>query len=98
MDDEKEKTCLLIDIAIPDASYVNTEETEKLRKYKDLVIEFSRMWKVRTKIVLVIFGALGTIKKGLDQNFRLLSGHPRDIELQKVTLMSTAHNIPKVLG
>jgi hypothetical protein len=30
-------------IAIPDDSNVNTEETEKLRKYKDLMIEFSRM-------------------------------------------------------
>ena len=51
--DKKEKTCLLIDIAIPDDSNVNTKETEKLRK----------------KIVQVIIGALGTIKKGLDQNF-----------------------------
>jgi hypothetical protein len=31
-------------------------------------MEFSRIWKVRTVIVLVIFGALGTIKKGLDHN------------------------------
>ena len=92
MDDEKEKTCL------PDDSNVNTEETEKLRKYKDLVIEFSRKWKLRTKIVLVVFVALGTLKKGLDQNLRLLSGHPWAIEPQKITLMSTAHSIHKVLG
>jgi len=37
---------------------------------KDLEIEFSRMWKVRTKIVPVITGALGTIKNGLDQNLQ----------------------------
>jgi hypothetical protein len=43
LDDRKEETCLLIGIAIPDDSNVNTEETEKLRKYKDLMIEFSRM-------------------------------------------------------
>jgi len=54
--------------------------------------------KVRTKIVPVITGALGTIKKGLDQNIQLLPGHPSAIELQKVTLMSTAHIICKVLG
>ena len=34
--DEKEKTCLLIDISIPDDSKFNTKETEKLSKYKDL--------------------------------------------------------------
>jgi hypothetical protein len=42
---------LLIDTAIPDDSNINTKETEKLSKYKDLEIEVSRMWKVRTKIV-----------------------------------------------
>jgi hypothetical protein len=32
---KKEKTCLLIDIAIPDNSNVNTKETEKWSKYKE---------------------------------------------------------------
>jgi hypothetical protein len=57
MHDEKERTCLLIDISITDDSKVNTKETEKLSKYKDLEIEASRMWKVRTEIVPVIIGA-----------------------------------------
>jgi len=56
------------------------------------------MWKVRTKIVPVIIGSLRAIKKGLDQNHQLLPGHPSAIELQKITLMSTAHNVRKVLG
>jgi len=52
---------------------------------------------VRTKIVPVIIGALRTIKKGLDKNLQLLPGHPSATELQKITLMSTAHIIHKVL-
>jgi len=56
------------------------------------------MRKVRTKIVPVITGALGTSKMGLDQNFQLLPGHPSAIELQKITLMSTVHIISEVLG
>jgi len=47
---KKEKTCLLIAIAIADESNFNTKETKKLSKYKDLEIEVSRMWKVRTKV------------------------------------------------
>jgi len=39
------------------------------------------MWKVRTKIVSDINGALGTIKKGLDQNIHLLPGHLSATEL-----------------
>ena len=63
----------------------------------DLEIEISRMWKVRTKIVPVIIGELGIFKKGLDQNLRLLPGHPLARELQ-ITLINTTHIICKVLG
>ena len=38
------------------------------------------------------------ITKGLDQNLQLLPGHLSAIELQTVTLKSTAHCIRKVLG
>jgi hypothetical protein len=63
--DKKERTCLLIDRAIPDNSNINTKEIEKLSKYKDMVIMVSRMLKVRTKIVPVIIWAVVTVKKGL---------------------------------
>jgi hypothetical protein len=51
--------------AIPDYSNLNIKDTEKLKRYKDLEAEVSRMWKVRPKIVPVTIGALGTIKKRL---------------------------------
>ena len=56
------------------------------------------MCKARTKIVPGIVGGLGTMKKGLDQNLQLFSGHPSATELQKVTLMNTAHIVRKMLG
>jgi hypothetical protein len=95
---KKEKTALLIDIAIPDDSKFNTRVAETLSNYKDLETVVSMVWKVRTKIVPVIIGASGTIKKGAVQNLQLLRGHPWAIELQKVTLMSIAHSIRTVLG
>jgi hypothetical protein len=52
--------------------------------------EVSRVLKVRTKIVPVIFGALGTIKKRSDQNLQLLPWHPSATQLQKITQISTA--------
>jgi len=94
--DKKEKTCLVIDVAIADDTNFNTKESEKLSEYKYLEIQVNKMWKVRTKIVPI--GALGTIKKGLDQNLKLLPGHPSVIELQKITLISTTHIILRVLG
>jgi len=80
-------------MALPDDSNVNTKETEKLSKCEDVEIEVSRMWKVRTEIVPVVIGALGTIEKGLDQNLQFLPGHPSATELWKIALMSTAHSV-----
>jgi hypothetical protein len=54
--------------------------------YKDLEIKVSRIWKVRTKIMAAIIGALGTIKKGLNQNLQLLPGYLSATGLQKITL------------
>jgi len=80
--DNKEKTCPLIDIAIPDNPNVNTKEAEKLSKYKVLETEVSRMWKLRKKIVSFIIGAFGTIKKGSDQKRQFLQFYPSSMELQ----------------
>jgi hypothetical protein len=70
---------------------INTKATEKLSRYKNLEIDVSMMWKMMTKTVPVVIGALGTIKKELDQNLQLLPGHPSAIELQNVTLVITVH-------
>jgi hypothetical protein len=72
------------------------KKTEKLSKYIDLESEVSRMWKVRTKVVPVITGALRTIQKVFEQNLQSLPGHPSAMGLQKITLMSTANITIKV--
>ena len=56
------------------------------------------MWKVRTNILPVIIGALGTIKKGLDQNLQLLPGNLLAIELQKITLNALPTTFVKCWG
>jgi hypothetical protein len=88
---------LLIDVAIPDELNVKTTETKKLRKYLDLEIEVSRMWKVRTKIVPVIIGDFGTIKKGLDQNLLLCPGQP-PVGRRTTQCHANQHIIRTVLG
>ena len=39
-------------------------EFQKLSKYKDLRIEVTKMWKLKTKVIPVVTGALGMIKNG----------------------------------
>jgi len=94
----QEKTCIMIDMAIPSERNVTIKEVEKLSKYKDLEIEISRMWGMKTTTVPVVIGALGLIKKGLDKRIQQIPGNPTIPELQKIVLLGSAHIIRKTLS
>ena len=51
---KKEKTCTLIDVAIPADRNVVQKEAEKKLKYKSLCIEIQRMWNMKCSIIPVI--------------------------------------------
>jgi hypothetical protein len=48
---KKEKTCILIDVAIPADRNVVRKEKEKKLKYKSLCIEIQRMWNLKCTII-----------------------------------------------
>ena len=70
---------------------------EKLSKYKDLGIEISTIWGLKTETVSVVIGALGQVKKGLGK-YVVLPGNINIEELQKISLLDTAHILRKVLS
>jgi hypothetical protein len=61
--DNEKRTCMLIDVAIPGDRNVIKKEAEKILKYKDLKIEIQCMWNVKTNVIPVIIGVMGTISK-----------------------------------
>ena len=63
---KKEKTCTLIDVAIPADRNVVQKEAEKKLKIKEFIcIEIQRMWNLKCTIVPVITGANGTVTRSL---------------------------------
>ena len=70
---------------------------EKILKYKDLTIEIQCMWKVKTRAILVIIGATGTISKSLRKYICNIPGNHEVKELQKTVILGTAHILRKVL-
>ena len=92
----KTKTCKFIDMAVPSDRNTSVKVTEKLSKYKDLEIETSRMWGMRTETIPVIIGGLGAIKKGLETYLGRIPGQISISELQKITLLGTAHILRRV--
>jgi phage pi2 protein 07 len=62
---KEDKTCLLIDVAIPSDKTVIQKEAEKELKYKNLSIEIQRMWNMKYLVIPVIIGATGIVRKSL---------------------------------
>jgi hypothetical protein len=91
------RTCTLIDVAISGDRNVIKKEAEKILKYKDLTTEIQRMWNVKTKVILVIIGATGTISKAFRKYVSNRPGNDGVKELQKTTILGTAHILRKEL-
>ena len=56
-------------MSVPSDSNISAKEFEKLSKYKDLEIEIAKTWKMKTKTIPVIVGAIGMIKRGTQKFF-----------------------------
>ena len=51
----------IIDEAIPEDIRTKIKKQEKIEKHQELTRELSRLWKVKTTVIPVAIGALGTI-------------------------------------
>jgi hypothetical protein len=82
----KSNTYLPIDIALPVDSDGNTKENGKQRNCKDLEIEFSRVWKVGTKIVPVVNWSIGN-------DYEMISSEPSVVPRSPVGHRATEGHI-----
>ena len=95
--EKSEKNCQIIDVAIPEDRRVRAKEDKKIEKYQDLAREVRKMWGVRTKVIPIVVGALGTIPLRLKENLRTI-GVDTSIELiQRSVLLGSARILTKVL-
>ena len=98
MKDKRERRCKIIDVAIPSDNNASVKVAEKLSKYKDVEIEISRMWDMKTDTTPVMIGALGLVKKGLERYIYNIPGNINIFEIQKIAILGTAHILRRVLS
>ena len=95
--DKEAMTCKIIDVAIPEDTGVQAKEDEKVQKYQDLAREIRKMWGMRTQVIPVVMGALGTVPKRLEKYLESL-GVRTPIELiQRTALLGTARILRQVI-
>ena len=92
--DSVNSTCKLIDMTVPPDRNIALKETEKNKKnkYKDLELEMQRMWHMKTVVIPVVVGALGTMKKGMVENINKVSKRATMTEIQKICMLLTGLN------
>jgi hypothetical protein len=94
---KKEKTCTLIDVAIPADKNVVQNEAEKKLKYNSLCTEIQRMCNLKCMIIPVTTGATGIVTEGLRMNLEAITGKHSAESLLKTAILGTSHIIRKVL-
>ena len=85
-------------MAVPSDRNTSVKVAEKLSKYKDLEIEVTKMWGMKTTTVPVVIGALEVIKKGIEKHIEKIPGKINITELQKIALLGSSHILRKVLS
>ena len=96
--EKSERKWTLIDFSVPMDQNVENKEREKCENYAPLASEIRKDYKVRSEIVPVVIGALGTVPKGLAGNLKKI-GVPDVIGcLQTSALLGTVRILKNVLS
>ena len=57
-----------------------------------------RMWHMKTVVIPVVVGALGTVKEGMVENVKNVSERATMTEIQKICMQGSARILRKVLS
>ena len=95
---KKEKSCQIIDIAVPGDLRVHVKEGEKVEKYGDLKREIARLWSLKkVEVIPVVVGALGAVTKHLEKFIKKVGMKTKISYIQKTVLLGSARILRKVL-
>ena len=87
----------IIDVAVSGDAKVELKEKEKIDKYQDLAKELRKLWKVKTRVVPIVIGALRTIPKGLVGQLESIGVNLDVAQIQKTVLLGTARILRRVI-
>ena len=96
--DSEENRWYNVDFAIPVDHHVKEKEEEKIEKYMNLPAEFRRPFNVKTVIVPIVSGALGTVPAKLSESLEKLKIEDIIGSLQTAVLISITAILGRVLN
>ena len=78
---DKERSCKIIDFAVPGDSRIAEKEKYKIEKYQDLERELQKIWNVKLKIIPLVVGSLGAIPKQFDKRLKQIGVKARTAQV-----------------
>ena len=94
---QKKRTCKIVDFAVPADHRVKLEKNEKKDKYHDLARELKKLRNMKVKIIPIVIGAFGAVTKGLLKGLNDLEITGRMETIQTTTLLKTDRILGRVL-
>ena len=95
--DKKDRSCKIIDFALPGDSRIEEKEKDQVEKYQDLGRELQKIWNVKVKIIPLVVGSLGAIPKQFGNRLKEISITAGTAQVQKTILLRTARILRKVI-
>ena len=94
---KKNRTCKIVDFAVPTDHRIKLKESEKKDKYLDLARELKKLWNMKVTIIPIVIATFGTVTKGLSKGLENLEVGGRVETIQTTALWRTARILRRVL-
>ena len=85
--DQKERSCKIIDFAVPGDSRIEEKEKDKIEKYQGLGRELQKIWNVKVKIIPLVVGSLGAISKQFGNRLKQIGITEGTAQVQKTVFL-----------
>ena len=95
--DRKERSCKIIDFAVPGDIRIEEKETDEIEKYQDLGRELQKIWNVKVKIIPLVVGSLGAIPKQFGNRLKQIGIVVGTAQVQNSVLLGMGRILRKVL-
>ena len=90
------KKTQIVNFAVPADHRVEISQQRKTKSYQDLKRELQKLWSLKTSIVPIVIGALGTTTKSLEKHLNELNAEVKISQMQTIVLLNSARIIRKV--
>ena len=95
--DKKERSCKIIDFAVPGDSRIEEKEKDKIEKCQDLGSELQKIWNVKVRIIPLVVGSLGATPKQFGNRLKQIGITAGAAQVQETVLLGTARILRKFL-